>query len=251
MVKKLFIYALAISLFSLSCEKQKERKVKYYFYSDTYNRVVAFFDDGTAYGCINCEMKIDAKGNILLDKDMEELTSEGAPYREFSNYLGIGKIERYDLFDDLGRIHSNWQIINHYRVYSSFQMTNFEPETAKIPAKDIQEIKETRLIFIIPENSHEEWAWYQDDRKKEFAEMGIQSVDAQKRYLSFKLYDGEKITIDTKKEQNGTTYSALLYRNGYIPIMISISGENEEGMEQIENYLSESGDGYPPFELWN
>jgi hypothetical protein len=83
--------------------------------------------------------------------------------------------------------------------------------------------------------------------------MGRQSVDAQKRYLSFTLYDGEKIIVDTKKKQNGNVLpsSALLYRKGYIPIMISISGESEEGMEWVDSYLFAGDAEYFPFKRWN
>ena len=219
-------------------DKQSQRKVKHYYEDNVYG--VVFFDDGTAFS-----ERYGVKGNF-------ENLEPNAVYKEFPVHLQIEET-KFDLFDDWGHIDQGWKIINHYRIYSLFQITNFEPETAKIPAKDIQKIKETCLIFTTPnnENGYEEWAWYVDDRTKEFAAMNIQAVDAQKRYLSFTLYDNEEIIIDTKKKQNGTIYSALLYRKGYIPIMISISGESEEGMEQIETYLSESGDGYPPFEHWN
>jgi len=128
------------------------------------------------------------------------------------------------------------------------QITNFEPETAKIPEKDIQAITETFLIFIPPENGYEEWMSYKDARKKEFAARNIESVDAQKRYLSFTLYDGEKIIVDTKKKQHGAIPpSVLLYRKGYIPIVIRISGQNVEGT--VHYYF----DGKPhlPFERWS
>ena len=222
---------------SFDDNKQSQRKVKHYYEDNVYG--VVFFDDGTAlaerYG---------------INENFENL-EPNAVYEEFPAYLQIEET-KFDLFDDWGHIDRNWKIINHYRIYSLFQVTNFEPETAKIPTKDIQNIKETCLIFVTPEDSYEEWMWYMDDRKKEFATMNIQSVDAKKQYLSLTLYDNEKIIIDTKKKQNGTfPPSALLYKKGYIPVMISISGESEEGKELIEEYLRESGDGYPPFERWS
>jgi hypothetical protein len=213
------------------------RKIKYYYEDKVYG--VVFFEDGTAFA-----ERYGIKGNL---EDVEP----NAVYKAFPTFLQIEET-KFDFFDDFGHILPEWNIINHYRIYSSFQITTFEPETAEIPAKNIQNIKETCLIFIVPKDGYEEWMWYQDDRKQEYAAMGINAVDAQKRYLSFTLKKKEKIIIDTKKKQNGKfSPSALLYRKGYIPIMISISGESEEGMELIEEYLRESGDGYPPFERWS
>jgi hypothetical protein len=231
-----YIKARTTYNFTIKVEKnQPLRKVKHYYADDgqTYGR---FFDDGT------CEVD----DNILSDET-------NATYKEYPTYLltTVGQ-KKWQFFNDGGYILIGWNIINHYKVYSYLQITNFENETAQIPAKDIHAITETCLIFITPEDGYEEWMWYQDDRKKEYAEKGIQSIDAEKRYLSFMLYDGEKITVDTKQKQNGTIPpSTLLYKKGYIPIMISISGESEEGMEQIKWYLEESGDGDLPFERWN
>ena len=228
------------------------RTVKY-LYQATGNNYICF-DDGTAFE--ENEDKADGYDYLIhsgkINPEKLGNIKPNATYKEFLTYLTFnGDNYKWEFFDDFGHIEWGWKIINNYRIYSLFQITNFEPETAKIRAKDIETINETCLIFITPKDGYEEWMWYMDDRKKEFAAMDIQAVDAQKRYLSFTLYDNEKIIIDTKKKQNDTGYSALLYRKGYIPIMISISGESEDGMEQINAYLSESGDGYPPFERWN
>jgi hypothetical protein len=215
-------------------KNQTTKKVKYYFKAYEANndeRKIVFFDDGTV--CWGCEL-----GEVRKNE-----TAEYYSEHFDRNCLIVGKLEDYPLFDDFGYLHEGWQIFNFYKVNSRMQITNFEEETAKISAKDIQAINETCLIFITPENGYEEWVLYRDDREKEYAEKGIHSVDAQKKYLSFTLYDDERVIIDTKKKQNGTiSPSALLYRKGYIPIMISISGESDEGNEMIEEYLRESGD---------
>jgi hypothetical protein len=226
-------------------QNQSERKVKHFFCLDGNNAVC--FDDGTSFSCYDYYNNEKSTG-CIEPYDIEPNTT----YKEYTNYLLIEK-DKWGLFNDFGHILSGWQIINHYRIYSPLQITNLISDLSTVGLSqddNVQYIEETCLIFITPENGAEEWMWYMDDRKKEFAEKGIQSVDAKEKYLSFKLYDNEQISIDTKKEQNGTTYTALLYRKGYIPIMISISGESEEGKEWIEAYLSESGDGYPPFERW-
>jgi len=230
-------------------EKNLQRKVKYLYQAEGVNYIC--FDDGTAYKEIE-DHEADESDLIISGKINPENPGNiksNAAYKEFPTYLVFnGENYKWNFFDDFGHIEWGWRIINYHRVFSLFQITNFEPETANISAKDIQAIKETCLIFIIPENAYEEWMWYQDDRKKEYETKVIPSVDAQKRYLSFTLYDGEKIIVDTKKKQNSIIPpSALLYRKGYIPIMISISGESEEGTEQIKAYLSKSA----PFERWS
>jgi len=243
----------ALEFPNIKCfDDKSQRKVKH-LYRATGNNYICF-DDGTAFE--ETEDRGDGYDYLIasgkIDPENPGEIETNATYREFPTCLKFnGTNYEWKFFDDLGHIDWGWKIINHYRIYSLFQITNLETETAKIPAKEIQAINETCLIFIMPENLYEEWAWYEDDRKKEFAAMGIQAVDAQKRYLSFALYDNDKIIVDTKKEQNGKICCALLYRKGYIPIMISISGESEEGMEHIATYLSESGDGYPPFERWS
>jgi len=210
--------------FTVKVEKEQPKNEVRHYYKDAVYGVV-FFDGDKA-----CAERYGIKGNL-------EDAEPNAVYKEFSNYLQIDDT-KFNFFDDWGHILPEWQIINHRKVHSRFQITDLEPETAKISAKDIQEIKETCLIFIVPKDAYEEWAWYEDDRKQEYAAKGITSVRAEKRYLSFTIADNEKIVIDTKKEQNGTIPpSALLYRKGYIPIMISISGESEEGNKMIEEYL--------------
>ena len=224
----------------LKIETLTGKKIKYRssLYSNELEDYVnmEFFDDGTIR-----ETKQSAGTSTAL-----QLT-----YKEFPNYLLFSNGIKRQLFDRFGTILSGWDIINYYKIFSPLQITNLEQATDKIPAKNIQEIKETCLIFIAPESDYEEWVWYMDDRKTQYAKKGIPSVDAQKRYLSFTLYDNEKIIIDTKKQQNSTEYTALLYRNSYIPIMISILGSDEDETEYIEEYFRESGDGYPPFEHWN
>jgi hypothetical protein len=226
-------------LTALSIKKidSPQRKVKYRFRIN--EKVISFFEDGNA--------------------ESTDYTNFEVTYKEYPNYLLLEN-ERRDLFDDFGHIEPYWEIFNFHNVNSRMQITNFEENPEKIDRKKIQDITETFLILITPEQSVDaneeydpviEWQNYAYDRKEEYEAKGIKSVDAEKRYLSFTLYEDEKITVDTKKKQNGTIYSALLYRKGYIPIMISISGESEEGKEMIEWYFGESGDGDLPFKRWN
>jgi len=221
-------------------EKQPQKTVKY-IYGDDGGVYGIFFDDGT------CR---------VYDNELPD--ERTVAYKEYPTYLynGIGQ-KKWKLFNDFGGIEYGWNVINYYRIFSKFQITNIELETDKISDKDIQNISQTCLIFILPENIYEEWAWYQEDRKNDLSAMGVtSSVDAKKRYLSFTLSDGEKIIIDTKKKQNGLDIPscALVYRKGFIPIMISIAGEDDEGTEIIERYLNcKLGYyGFPPaFKVWN
>jgi hypothetical protein len=93
---------------------------------------------------------------------------------------------------------------------------------------------------------------YVFDTEKKFKEMGVETIRLTEgdRFLSFKLYDGQSIAVDIRAEQNGAVYAALLYKKGYVPIIIDIVGSDEQN-EQIEDYLfSESGDGEPPVKRW-
>jgi hypothetical protein len=233
-------------------ENQTRKRVKYYFKGS--NETVVFFDDGTAYESSDGDVGISRDGYVVLDESLTERTWEGAPYREFPDFVIIGKIERFDFFGDFGRITPDWQIINYHLISSRrMQITNFETDIENISKSNIQHITENCLILIRPEfgNSSEEdgdpaadWDYYAHETSKRYKAMGIETVSAKKQYLRFTIADDEKIVIDTKKEQNGTLPpSALLHRRGYIPIMISISGESDEGNEMIEEYLRESGDG--------
>jgi hypothetical protein len=207
--------------FNVKVEKKlSEKKLKHYYHYNYFS--TSFFDDGTA------------TESSSPDKEFT--------YKETPTTLSMAG-ESWNLFDDFGHITGieltpYFEIINFHKVNSRMQITNFEENTEKNAKSDIQHISETCLIFITPENGYEELVWYRSDRENEFAEKGILSVDAKKRYLSFALADGEKFVIDTRKEQNGKiTPSALLYRKGFVPIMICISGESEEGKKMIEKYL--------------
>ena len=169
------------------------------------------------------------------------------PYEEYPTFLLLEN-ERRDLFDGWGHIEPYWEIINYHKVNSRMQITNFEEKPEKIAKANIQNITETCLILIAPEQNEEpdeeydevmEWSMYAYDRQEEYEAKGIKSVNAGKRYLSFALADGEKIVIDTKKEQNGQNIppTVLLYKKGQIPILLSITGESDEGKEMVEKYL--------------
>ncbi|MCL2098638.1 MAG: hypothetical protein FWH23_07790 [Bacteroidales bacterium] len=209
-------------------EKQMTKKIKYYFKAngDRDERKIVFFDDGTV--CWGCEL-----GEVRQDE-----TTEYYSEHFDRNCLIVGKLEDYPLFDDFGYILPDWEIFNFRKVNSQMQITNFEANIEEIAKSNIQDINKTCLIFITPEETYEEWVMYRYDRQAQYETMNIKAVDAEKQYLSFTLADGEKIVIDTKKEQNGKIApTALLYKKGQIPIMISISGESDYGNKIIEEYL--------------
>jgi len=124
------------------------------------------------------------------------------------------------------------------KVESPFSITDFQPYTDTIPTDSILSIKETCLIEISPEIEHfddedseeaqnyftamDDWIWYTFQTSEQFKKIGIETVVAEKRYLSFTLANNEKIIVDTRKEQNGKTVNALLYKKGHIPILIHI-----------------------------
>jgi len=206
-------------------EENQSQKTLKYLYND-----FGFFDDGT------CVSDINSPNPELTDT-----------YHEFPTFLVVGKHAEWEFFDDFGHITPSWKIINYHKVNSPMQVTNFETSTENITKSDIQNIKETCLIIIRPafDSSSEDageiaadWDYYANETSKRYEEAGIKTEYAKKQYLRFTIADNEKIMIDTKKDQNGKIPpSALLYRKGYIPIMISISGESDEGNKLIEKYL--------------
>ena len=211
-------------------QKPFERKLQYCYYS---NYTLYFYDDGTVY-----------------DTSMQNTKK----YKKTETGLSFGG-GTWEFFDDFGRIREGWKIINYHKVNSPLQITNVEKDIKKISKSNIQNITETCLILITPEQSKDaneeydpvmEWSLYAYDRAEQYEAMGIKSVYAKKKYLSFALADGEKVVIDTKKAQNDKfPPTILLYKKGKIPIELSPSGESDEGNELIEEYLRESGDGMP------
>jgi len=233
-------------------KKQPKRKIKYCVIESVGYAV--FFDDGTAFDCKRCD----------IPETTEELEylEPNTTYKEYPDHLLYSKNKKVYFYSssgtlDAGYIYSGWKIINFHKIKSRMQITNFEKDIEKINKAKIQNIDKTCLILITPEQTAIEnddydpvieWQNYAYDRKEQYEAIGIKAVYAEKKYLSFVLADGEKVVIDTKKEQNGQGMppSVLLYRKGFIPIVININGaESDDGIEMIEEYLRESGDGMP------
>ena len=199
-----------------------------------------FFEDGTISMCSDCNW----------DDSVLELQEPNREIDDLPEWLFIdnNKNNGIKFFDDFGLILEGWKIINFHKVNSRKQITNFEINIEKIAKSNIQDINEKCLIIIKPEfdnNSEDageiaaDWDYYANETGERYKAMGLKTVYAEKRYLSFALADGGKIVIDTKKGQNGQNIppSALLYKKGQIPIIIIISGESEESNKMIKEYL--------------
>jgi hypothetical protein len=230
-------------------ELSQSRTVKYLYMAEGVNYIC--FDDGTLFIEIEDHDDDDyliATGRINPEKPGDIETND--TYKEFPTHLFFnGANTRLNFFDNVGRIDWGFKIFKYYRINSRYQVTDLETATANIPANDIQSINQTCLI-VIPE------------RKTRMEELGITPefsgvpvVEQQKRYLSFTLFDNEKIIIDTKKKQNGTVYVLLVYKKGYIPFLISVDGVGEDVTEYadaaliIEDYIY--SEFVPDFEHWN
>ena len=201
--------------------------------------IVMFFDDGSALWT----------DKVLTDQGQDKIVA----YKKYPTHLQISKDFEIQFFDGFGSIKPGWEIINRYRVYSNRQITDLIPDLSKANLGEDDNVRhiEGTCLILLPFKQQEADNVFHTEMK--FKEMGIETVLAKDdRFLSFKLFDGQPIAVDTRAKQNGAAYAALLYRKGYIPIMINIVGNNEynEQNQQIEDYLSESGDGGPPFERW-
>lgn len=64
-----------------------------------------FFDDGTAFRCARCE----------LDEDIESY-EPNITYKEFSTYLLMEGDIKWKLYDENGRVATDWIIIDYHRV---------------------------------------------------------------------------------------------------------------------------------------
>jgi hypothetical protein len=132
---------------------------------------------------------------------------------------------------------------------ASYTYADLLPFDAAIPAGDVQSIDATCFVEIWPENREfededsdeaaayyammDDLAYYMSETRTMFEGMGVNSVVARQRYLSFPLTGGTTVVVDTK---NIGVYDALLYREGQIPICIDIVSPEESG---IGDYLNQ------------
>jgi len=266
----IILFALLVCAGAHGQSANAKKSVKHIWKSDEY--AVIFFNNGTV------RLASEWQENMNIEK-----LKPNAAYKEYPTRLLVEDAREMQLFDDFGHIaftNPGWEVINYHRVYSRYQITNLITDLSKVnggsgPGQfdNIKQIKNTCLILLPFKEQHfededsdeaqayftmaDDWGWYVSQTKTKFEEMGIENIqltrdeeeENSRLFLSFELYDGNTIFVNTQEEQNGAVYTALLYRKGYIPIIIDIVGSDEQN-EQIENYLSESGEGGPPFERW-
>ncbi|GAB6007808.1 hypothetical protein [Dysgonomonas reticulitermitis] len=113
------------------------------------------------------------------------------------------------------------------------QTANPQAENENSIPDSIQVINETCLILIFPETRHfededsdeaqeyfavnDDFGWYAAEISGNFEKLGISTNQAEKRYLSFVIDNGENQIIDTKAKD---VFGALLYKKGKAPISI-------------------------------
>jgi len=245
-----FEYIKPTYSYDFNIKGKKSGILKHRFRSDDF--IAMFFDDGIA---------------LLTDEVHSDVGQENRKtYVEYPNRLHLSNDAEIKFFDNngLGHINPGWEVIRYYRIASNRQITNLISDIDHLGQfDDVKYIEETCLI-ILPLRGQplsDDRMFYEYQTVSKFEKMGIKIIhlgdgaekgedEAGTLYLNFKLYDGTTFFVDTNEEQNASSYSALLYRKGYIPIIIDIVGSDEQD-EEIEGYLfSESGDGAPIFESW-
>jgi len=248
--------------------------LKHYFKNNT--TLGAFFADSTSFRAAK-----DGFNSHLYDIEPLQITPSEQEYEEWDTFLSFGRVDIWDFFDDAGRILPGWEMIHHYRVYSPLQITSYQTDISEIPSYKIKNITSTCLIFLpytsknpqkassleiviesvdddiplrdtyntIPEP--DDFQKLQAQATEKYRALGIESLylSDDDRYLSFNLYDGFKVIIDITSDQNGSPYTALLYRSGFIPILFHL-GRGEEDMELVQKYIDSTGDGQKPFPSW-
>jgi len=246
--------------------------LKHFFKNNA--RLAAFFDNGFTFRSAK-----DGANSHYFDVEPHKLTPSDIEYDEWGTFLAIGRVGIWDLYDESSHIIPGWQMINYFRVFSPLQITVFVSDVSGLSPNAIKVIRNTCLILlpylddvpkedvssVVEESFTEEEtigdvdffpvasdrARYERETVRKFATQGINALQltAEERYLSFILYDGEWIIVDTQVEQNGRPYVALLYRVGYIPIIIDIVG-NEEDNEIIERYIVQTSGEHKNFPQW-
>jgi len=114
-------------------------------------------------------------------------------------------------------------------------------QAGNIPADSIQEINETCLVMMTPneqdfvnDESQEalaDYGFYSSETNVRFQKLGINTVAVEKRYLSFALENGENHIIDTKEQ---SLFEAFLYKKGEKPIQVDIVAND---WKSIAKYL--------------
>ena len=97
-----------------------------------------------------------------------------------------------------------------------------EPETIE-QSGDTLKVNKTCLITVhktVDDGWGTVWDNTLDRMKENFAALGIENVTAETKYLSYKLNNGEKVTIEVETID---PWYPLVYKKGYAPIPASIN----------------------------
>jgi len=225
-MKKISILLIFLTIICISCGKQKQTqaRLKHQFID------IQFCDNGTAK-------------KLNDDFDYE--------YQENQNSLQIINGDTYQMFDSNGKIIPEWKIINYLEIKSPLQLTNFQLVSNKQNI-DALKITETYLVVFTPlelefkdeyatkGNEYltmiEDWSYFISHTKAEIKEMGVKTINTDKRYISFPANNRENIVVDTTTNQNGKSFSAILYKKGSLPIMIFTKWADNDS-QMISDYL--------------
>jgi len=245
--------------------------IKHYFKNNI--MLGAFFADSTSFRATQ-----NGFNSRDFDIDPMQIIPSDQEYEEWDTFLSFGRVDIWDFFDDVGHIVPGWEMIHHHRIYSPLQITNFMTDISVIPPHKIKNITSSNLIFLPYTSKNpqkatsleiviesvddelpirdsyyttpepDEYQKLQAQATEKYRDLGIESIylTDDEQYLSFNLYDGFKVFIDTAADQNGLPYTALLYRSGYIPILFRLQGSEEE-YEIVQKYID---NGEKPFPSW-
>jgi len=263
---------IGIKKISVIEEKGTGYKLKHFYKNNL--RLAAFYDNNFVF-----RSGKDGENSHYFDVAPDRLIPSDIDYEEWDTFLAIGKVGIWDFYNELGHIIPGWQMINYYRVFSPLQATIFVSNVGEVTPKNLRVIKTTCLILLphIEETGEDEASTVIEEsfteeetsegtsfiptasdrvryERETIAKFAAQDIDAvqltpEERYISFTLYDAEWIFIDTQAEQNGRPYTALLYKVGFIPIIIDIKG-NETDDEIIEQYITQASGESKPFPSW-
>ncbi len=226
------IFALLFTLHITPARAGSGPEFRYLYSDENTEEMVAFFYDNTFARCTDCnpynQSHIDALRSAPQNVRM------GNTYNVANNKICTDAAECFPLPTNSPK-ESHWKIIN-YRWVSD--RPDYQIDNSALPVAQKQDITQASLITptfqLDPSTSEDDNNeisadndYYMAQTVKALEKYKIQILDTEKRYLTFPLDNGLKITVDMRKGNNGSPIDALLYRPGRIPIIVDLTDTDQ------------------------
>ncbi|WP_268846997.1 hypothetical protein [Flavobacterium aestivum] len=222
--------------------EKKKKEVNHLFVAN--GGSILYMKNGDVKGAARFDTDGDFVGELLQTKTYGK-------YKDYDNYVIGDQGDTLAFFDENGRVGMDWKILKGVDINNELQVVSFTSPKKEVP-NETEIVTTTKLVIFSPEtksfkdeNSVEaenyfaamdDWSYYSNELSKYFEELGVKPFYSKKRYLTFEIENGKKITIDTKKQINNFNVQCLLYRKGKRPIIVYLL-PNDNDKEEIQRYL--------------